>query len=200
MVKKKKNWWEEDNEAVTPQEEGTAVAVEDDKKETPKKEPQESPRPDITSPKEHVIELRIVPMGGIGAQGQQTVVVGPPTVSTETTEEQKRDYLENLEKWIATNTAMLLSTREAIRTELLKQDLGFFESIDDYPTVEERRKRYPLEDDFIFDRVREVLDDWKKGRCSLEEAYTDVRYVIEHPDEVKALANGEKEEEEDEED
>lgn len=195
MADKVKEWLNEGEEQVS-------TGANRGNEQTRNTEAGNTPQPTaITSPDKHVVELRIIP-GAPGEQRQQTVVIGsdvPGAVQGSGDGAQKRQYLEQLERWIATNTALLLSTREAVRTEFLKQDLGLFESISDYPTVEERRSRYPLEDDFIFDQVRKVLDEWKNGQCTIDEAYSEVRYAIEHPEELKKLAQGIEEEDTDEE-
>jgi len=93
---------------------------------------------------------------------------------------------------------MLLSTRESIRSALIENNCGFFESLEDYPTIEDRRKRLPFEDDPLFGVVEEMLADWREGAMSLEEAYNGVAFALENPERIKAIAAGEEEEEEEE--
>ncbi|GAI31723.1 unnamed protein product, partial [marine sediment metagenome] len=88
--------------------------------------------------------------------------------------------------------------REEFRYELIKSNLGFFEDIEEFDTVEKQRKRLPLKNDWLFDIVADVLSQWREGEMSLGEAYGMARYSLENPDRVKMIAAGTEEDEEDE--
>lgn len=156
-----------------------------------------------SNPVQHVVRIEVAPAEGARASGQQTVVVGPPAVPAEAAvEAEKVDYLEQMEGYCGLNTAMLISTREAFRTELLKLELNKIFSwgnLEDFPTVEDRRKRLPFEDDYLFNPVIAALAKWREGALTFDQAYAGVRYALENPEEMKALAEGKAEEEEKEE-
>lgn len=162
----------------------------------------DAPTP-VANPGPPVLRIEVAPVDGAqgsGQQGQQTVVVGGLAAPAPSAgDDQKEEYLSEVEGYCGLNTAMLLSTRESIRSALIERDCGFFESLEDYPTIEDRRKRLPFDDDPLFDVVAEMLGDWREGTMSLAEAYGGVAFALENPERIKAIAAGEEEEEEEEE-
>jgi len=164
--------------------------------------PVDAPIP-VANPGPPILRIEVAPVDGAqrGQQGQQTVVVGAPAAPAVVSagDDEKEEYLRKIEGYCGLNTAMLLSTREAVRSALLKADCGFFESLEDYPTIEDRRKRFPFDDDPLFDVVTEMLTDWREDTITLAEAYNGVSFALENPERIKAIATGEEEEEEEEE-
>ncbi len=162
----------------------------------------DDPGHDVQNPIPQTLRIEIVPVSPKSEgnqQGQQTVVVGTPSAPAEPAEDvAMTDYLKRLDRYCGLNTAMLLSTREEFRYELIKSNLGFFEDIDQFDTVEKQRKRLPLKNDWLFDIVADVLSQWRDGEMSLEEAYGMARYSLENPDRVKMIAAGTEGEEEEE--
>ena len=162
----------------------------------------DKPVHDVQNPIPQTLRIEIVPVNPKSAgdqQGQQTVVVGTPSPPAEPAEDvAMADYLKRLDRYCGLNTAMLLSTREEFRYELIKSNLGFFEDIDQFDTVEKQRKRLPLKNDWLFDIVADVLSQWRDGEMSLGEAYGMARYSLENPDRVKMIAAGTEEEDEEE--
>jgi len=158
---------------------------------------------DVQNPIPQTLRIEIVavkPAIEGSQQGQQTVVVGTPSAPAEPAEDvAMADYLQRLDRYCGLNTAMLLNTREEFRYELIKSNLGFFEDIEEFDTVEKQRERYPLRNDWLFDIVADVLSRWREGEMGLGEAYGMVRYSLENPDRVKMLAAGTEEDEEEEE-
>ena len=156
----------------------------------------------VDNPGPPVLRIEVAPVDGAqggGQQGQQTVIVGGPAAPAPSAgDDQKEEYLLKVEGYCGLNTVMLLSTRESIRSALIENNCGFFESLEDYPTIEDRRKRLPFEDDPLFGVVEEMLADWREGAMSLEEAYNGVAFALENPERIKAIAAGEEEEEEEE--
>ena len=157
---------------------------------------------DVQNPIPQTLRIEIVPVSpkSEGNQrGQQTVVVGTPSPPAEPAEDvAMADYLERLDRFCGLNTAMLLSAREEFRYELIKSHLGFFEDIEQFDTVEKQRERLPLKNDWLFDIVADVLNQWREGGMSLEEAYGMTRYSLENPDRVKMIAAGTEDEDEEE--
>lgn len=163
----------------------------------------DNPGHDVQNPIPQTLRIEIVPVNPTSEgnpQGQQTVVVGTPSPPAEPAEDvAMSDYLERLDRFCGLNTAMLMSAREEFRYELIKSNLGFFEDIEEFDTVEKQRKRLPLKNDWLFDIVADVLSQWREGDMGLGEAYGMVRYSLENPDRVKMLAAGTEDEDEDEE-
>ncbi|GAH95167.1 unnamed protein product [marine sediment metagenome] len=107
-----------------------------------------------------------------------------------------------LEAELGFGTALSVSNREAIRTHLIENDLGFFESMPE--TFEERQQRMPMDGDAAFMIAQEALGRLDDGEINIWNYHEQLAWLVDATEEdmqelMLEAGSGEEEADEEEE-